>query len=143
MDLELLREGSRFTLYALKIGDSVDKFLAALKNTDHAEFARIMRRLEQLAENGASKRKTEFNDLGNGLYEAKSTGGSRVIFFYDRNHLVLCAHAFLKKTQKTPRGILEAAVQRHKQYLKILQAGASAFTIHVPHNQKNPTRFPQ
>lgn len=44
MYLVLLREGSKFTLYALKIGDSVDKFLAALKNTDRAEFARIMRK---------------------------------------------------------------------------------------------------
>lgn len=143
MDLVLLREGAAFTLYALKIGNSVDEFLGALPKSDPAEFARIMRRLVQMADNGPSRKKEEFNDLGDGLFEAKSKGGSRVVFFYDENRLVLCAHAFMKQSNRTPLTDIATARQRRTAYLQTKAAGLSNFRILVSPTQKQPRRLPQ
>jgi phage-related protein len=143
MDLVLLKEGAAFTLYALKTGNSVDEFLGALPKSNPAEFARIMRRLVQMADHGPSRKKEEFNDLGDGLYEAKSKGGTRVVFFYDGNHLVLCAHGFMKQSQKTPLADIATARQRRTAYLQTKAAGPSNFRIILTSTQQQPKRLPQ
>jgi phage-related protein len=56
-------------------------------------------------------------NLGHGLWEVRSSLGrriARVIFTIDGSTLVLL-HAFIKKTQKTPKHELEVAVERKKQ----------------------------
>ena len=95
-----MTEGDQFTLYSLEIGESVTKFIDYLSKTNKSEHARVMRRLEQLAERGPSNRETEFKSLGDGLYEGKTKGGARIIFFYDKNRIVICAYGFEKKSKK-------------------------------------------
>ena len=103
MTLYLLTEGGQFTLYSLEIGESVTDFINALSEKNKTEHARVIRRLEQLAERGPSRKKTEFNNLGSGLYEIKTRDGARIIFFYDKNNIVICACGFVKKSNKTPK----------------------------------------
>ena len=133
MELKLLTEGRSFTLYSIQGGDTVDEFLGELERADHSEFAKVMRRLECLAQHGSTRRQNEFNTLGNSLFEAKSSGGARVIFFYDKGHIVICACGFRKKSQKTPARVLETARARKDAYfaakngggLKIITEGAN------------------
>lgn len=58
--------------------------------------------------------------LGNGLWEVRSnlTGGriARVIFCMGDGHMILL-HAFVKKTQQTPKSELELALKRMKEIL--------------------------
>jgi hypothetical protein len=76
MELSLVQEGAAFTIYSMEQGETLRQFLANLEQSDLREHDRILARLDQLAERGASRRKDEFNDLGGGLYEAKAAGGA-------------------------------------------------------------------
>lgn len=141
MNLFFLREGHNFTLYSLEMADSVTGFITALERDDPAEHARIMRRLEQLAEHGPSRKKNEFNILDDGLYEAKSKGGGRIIFFYDTGKIVICAAGFRKKSKRTPKNVLKKAQARKKAYQK-QKASGRGFTILVSESMDKPRRIP-
>ena len=141
MRLFFLREGKKFTLYSLETGKSVTDFLSRLKKTDKGEFARIMGRLTCLSDQGASRKLNEFNLLGNGLYEAKTKGGARVIFFYGKNEIVICACGFLKKSMKTPSNVIKTALGRKSAYEKHV-ADKKPFEIVKSKSQKEPRRKP-
>jgi phage-related protein len=57
--------------------------------------------------------------MGDGLWEVRTTLSSnriaRVLFFVDRDHIVLL-HGFIKKTQKTPDEELTLARKRKKEF---------------------------
>ncbi|MBA4386486.1 MAG: hypothetical protein C0404_00815 [Verrucomicrobia bacterium] len=141
MDLELIVEGAQFTLYGIRAGESLWEFLERLCQDNPAEYARIDRRLTQMAERGPSRHNNEFNDLGNGLFEMKTRGGVRVVFFYDAGHLVICTHGFVKKSKKTPRKELELARMRKAAYEQVREQNGP-FRIIVTDDQKEPERKP-
>lgn len=141
MDLRFLKEGQAFTLYAAMQGDELTEFLAKLEMHNSAAHDQIMRRLDQLAERGASRKKTEFNDLAPDIYEAKAKSGPRVIFFYDKNHIVICSHGFNKQGNKTPKKEIEKAIARRKAYFDA-KASKQPFTIHLDDGRAAPRRQP-
>ena len=99
MDLGLVSEGAAFTIYSIELGETLRQFLADLERNDLKEHDRILARLDQLAERGASRRKDEFNKLGGGLYEAKmdvnsvdmSIGPGTLTILFSDNNFVLAA----------------------------------------------------
>ena len=141
MDLRLLREGRSFTLYDLNMGGGAAEFIRRLGKDDPAEHARMMRRLEQLADRGPSRRRSEFNDLGGELYEAKSKGGGRIVFFYDAGRIVICACGFTKQSKKTPKAVLKTARIRKRAYEEC-KASGRGFNIFVPEGMEEPRRMP-
>ena len=55
------------------------------------------------------------------LWEVRATFGSnifRLIGFFDGPNLVILAHAFQKKTQKTPKQAIKVAEERKKDYFR-------------------------
>lgn len=55
----------------------------------------------------------------NGLYEIRVQTGSdifRIFCFFDKGKLVVLAHGFQKKTQKTPKKEIELAFKIKEQY---------------------------
>jgi len=53
------------------------------------------------------------------LWEIRAAAGSnifRLIGFFDGSNLVVLAHAFHKKTQKTPKQAIKIAEERKKDY---------------------------
>jgi len=119
MDIRFLFEGDCFSLYLISYGnDEVSKFIESLGKDNPKEKGRIITRLHQLAERGPSRRIDEFNTLGNDLYEAKTKTGSRIVFFYDVNRIVICTCGFTKKSQKTPRNIIDASTVKRKAYFE-------------------------
>lgn len=59
--------------------------------------------------------------LGGGIRELRPDFGRtryRILFALAPNKIILLLTAFLKKTQKTPKGILDKATKRYKEYLK-------------------------
>ncbi|HBA82820.1 MAG TPA: hypothetical protein DCZ95_01880 [Verrucomicrobia bacterium] len=141
MDLRLVKEGNAFTVYAIEMGKTLREFLAALEKSDLKEHDRVIARLDQLAEHGASRRKDEFNILQDGLYEAKTAKGSRVVFFYEKNQIVICTHGFAKKSRKTPKELVEAALERKRIYQKARQS-AEKIRIIISEAQGKPRRLP-
>lgn len=141
MELLFMTEGRSFTLFSLLIGESVPDFLENLIKENCAEHARMIRRLERLAEQGATRRRDEFNDLGGGLYEAKTKGGARIAFFYDRNSIVICAAGLNKKSAKTPKRFLKTARLRQRAYENHRKAGQD-FKVLVSAGRQAPERTP-
>lgn len=142
MKLFFLREGLEFTLYSLEVGTrTVRSFLSKLEKDDKGEFARMMRRLVHLSDQGVSRKKDEFNSLGNDLYEAKTKRGSRIIFFYDKEKIVICTTGFHKKTAKTPLDVIKTAQNRKKAYEDHV-ANNKSFQILITDSQKAPRRKP-
>lgn len=142
MDLRFITEGLKFTLYGLDVGDdcTID-FLEDLKVDNVHEYDRIIKRLEHLANRGPSRRITEFNTLGNGLYEAKSSGGARVVFFYIKGSIVICACGFPKKKGKTPKRILKKAKARKLAFEEYIKSGKE-FEIVLSEDVDEPRRIP-
>ena len=55
------------------------------------------------------------------LWEVRALAGSdifRLIRFFDGPNLVVLAHAFQKKTQKTPKQAIKIAEERKKEYFR-------------------------
>jgi phage-related protein len=117
--------GTRFRLYALEVGGrcEFDEFAETWRRDDPDEWARLLYRLERLGEVGASRRRTQYNDLGDGLFEAKTKGGLRVLFFYHAGRVVLLSHGFRKKTPKTPPTEIEKANAKRRAFLQAVEGG--------------------
>ena len=140
MDLDLIREGRVRTLYAIRMGDSAVEWLNDLRRSNPTELARMIRRIEQLTDRGPSRRREEFNSLGDGLFEAKTSGGGRMIFFDDDGDIVIATSAFAKKTQKTPKQVIDTARSRRASYLQAKRQGVRfrLFTEDQPDPRRRP-----
>jgi phage-related protein len=64
----------------------------------------MARLLTETAKSGPPRNKEKFKQLEDtdGLYEFKTSGGMRILCFWDDNSLIICSHGFMKKKQKTP-----------------------------------------
>ena len=141
MNLRFLIEGQEFTLYAIMQGEDVADYLAKLELKNVQAHDQIVRRLEQLAERGPSRKRDEFNLLGHDLYEVKAKSGPRVIFFYDQDHIVICSHAFNKQSQKTPSKEIKKAREWKRKYFE-RKASGQGFVIYMEKEQAAPRRQP-
>jgi len=129
MELSLILEDHAFTLYALYGGShNVDDFLADLERENEPAHSQIMRRLKDLAKHGSVKQNATFKLLRQGVYETRAKLGPRILFFYDANHIVICVCGFPKDGQKTPKTLIELAIDRKKAYMAHKKSGKH-FTI--------------
>ena len=104
-------------------GSSVDSVcealveLAALPKDILAKFERILRMFEAGGLN--AMREPYVKHLEGKLWEMRMTGRdgiARAIYFTAAPKRVIVARVFVKKTQKTPRGEIETALKRMKDW---------------------------
>ena len=98
------------------LGPIVDAEIAALPKDMQAAFLRLAERIEAvgLEQIGAPHVK----HLQGKLWEMRLSGRdgiARAIYVTATGRRVVVVHAFIKKTQKTPRADLEVAEQRAKE----------------------------
>jgi len=141
MDLEFIKEGSHFTIYSMTVGESVPDFLEKLKKERLDEYSKIIKRLEYLSEHGPNRRYSHYKNLGNGLFEIKTTGEARIIFFYDPGGIVICSHGIIKKSQKIPKQELTNALDRKSKY-ENARDKKQKFRIIKKNDDKVPERTP-
>lgn len=95
------------------LNETVDKELEILEPSLKAKFLRIAEMLEQL---GPDKvREPHVKPLEKKLWEIRMKGQSgiaRAIYITVRERRIVVLHAFVKKTQKTPRLAIELALKR-------------------------------
>jgi phage-related protein len=94
------------------------EFLINLKATNPSEHARIEALFTSTADHGPpirNERKCRFLKEYK-LFEFKTSGGVRVMAFWDEGKLIVCSHAFIKKKQKTPQDELDRASEARKHY---------------------------
>lgn len=101
----LLKDGVRHNIRAWGSESSCQliDLLEELEKNSNPDAGAIWRLINEAASVGASRNKEKCRPLkgkGKGLHEFKARGGTRVLWFYDRN-LIICTHGF-KKGQSLP-----------------------------------------
>ena len=59
--------------------------------------------------------------LGDGIFELRTKQGSsifRCLYFYSKGKIIIVTNSFIKKTQKTPSGERQLALERKADYEK-------------------------
>ncbi len=103
-------------------------FLESLDGSNPAEAARAWAVIDRTAEHGPPRNKEKcrfFTDLK--VFELKTRGGVRIMSFWDEGKLIVCSHAFLKKSRKTPKAEKDRAREARKEYLDAKAQGRIGF----------------
>jgi phage-related protein len=80
--------------------------------------ARMIKLLELTEKHGANLGPPHTESMGNGLFEIRAKaqeGIGRGLFCYLKGKHIYVLHAFVKKSQKTPKNELELARERQKE----------------------------
>jgi len=120
-----LKEGKLHTLYALGDGKTVATldFLEEMSGKRRKEVDKLNALIERSLEHGVPKNKQKCRTLGNGIYEFKTTGGLRLVWFWDEGQMIICTHGFKKSSQKTPPGQRERALAKKADYFEAKASG--------------------
>ena len=118
MQAYLYQSGPHASIYLLAKGNNrpAEEFLMKVADNQPEEFAKLTSLLDYSCAHGLPKNKQKINTLGNGLFEFKTIGGLRLIWFWDANRVILCTHGFVKKRQDTPRSEVENASHWKKDF---------------------------
>ena len=129
MQALLYQSGSACRIYLLAEGSKCPAaaFLTEAANDHPDEFAKLVSLLDHATVHGLPKNKQKVNTLGNGLFEFKTVGGLRLVWFWDAGRIILCTHGFVKKRQTTPPGELDTAAKWKKAYDLAKKAGKLEF----------------
>jgi phage-related protein len=96
----------------------VEEFLDSL---DFKHRAKMLKSIQLIEEFGIDLREPYSKPLGEGIFEFRAKLGSdimRVLYFFHARKCVVLTNGFLKKTQKTPKAVLEFAWQCRADYLE-------------------------
>ncbi len=117
-------------IYLLADGKNcpAEDFLTNAEKLQYDEFAKLTKILDHSCDHGLLKNKQKVNTLGNGVFEFKTVGGLRLIWFWDANRIILCTHGFLKKRQTTPPAELVTAAKWKKAYETAKKTNQLKFT---------------
>lgn len=67
-------------------------------------------------------------DKEHGIWQI-SKGRIRLLWFYDEGRCIICTHAFLKKSQKTPKATIAKAIKLQKQYHEAKTANGGEINV--------------
>jgi phage-related protein len=97
----------------------IDDFLDQLSSKQAQKVTWVLKLIEELDRVPSNYFKKMVNTAE--LWEVRTAVGSnifRLIGFFDGPNLVVLAHAFQKKTQKTPKQAIKIAEERKKEYFR-------------------------
>jgi phage-related protein len=97
----------------------IEKFLDQLSSKQAQKVTWVLKLIEELDRVPSTYFKKLINT--DELWEVRAAVGSnifRLIGFFDGSDLIVLAHAFQKKTQKTPKQAIKTAEERRKDYFR-------------------------
>ncbi len=97
-----------------------------IKSLDLKMKAKVVANLHLLEEYGNLAREPLSEELEEGIFEIRTIVGSnivRILYFFDKERIVIATNGFVKKRQKTPRGEIELAKKRRTDYFSRKEAG--------------------
>jgi len=83
--------------------------------------AKMYRLLAMIERNGPELREPYSKHLDDGIFELRAIFGSnitRVLYFFFVGKRVIVTNGFVKKTQKTPKAVIDKAKAYRKQYIE-------------------------
>ena len=81
--------------------------------------AKVLRTIDLLENNGPFLREPYSKSLGDGIFELRIKQGNditRVLYFFFIGNKAILTNGFIKKTQKTPKNVIETAKKYREDY---------------------------
>jgi hypothetical protein len=99
MPTETIYKGTAFEIRSWVDSGSniVLGFLEELQADGDTDAERLFNLIKRTADIGVTKNVRHVRSLGNDIYEFKAPNTGRIMFFYDKNRLIICAHGFTGK----------------------------------------------
>lgn len=129
----LIRRGERLTIRAIAGAADQhgrDRCATLAFFQEHArlrpkEFEKLSALLQRVANEGPPNDTDKFKELKgeDGLCEFKTSGGLRLLCFWDEGSLIVTTHGYLKDKQKAPKRELEAAQKKRRDYFDAKKNG--------------------
>lgn len=97
-----------------------------IRSLDLKMKAKVVANMHLLEEYGNMAREPLSKELGDGIFELRTIEGNdivRVLYFFDRDRIIIATNGFVKKQQKTPRSEIELAKDRRTDYHRRKEAG--------------------
>lgn len=97
----------------------IEDFIDKISSKQAQKVTWVLKLIEELDRVPSNYFKTMVNT--DELWEVRASVGSgifRLLAFYDGPNLIVLAHAFQKKTQKTPIQAIKVAEERRKDYFR-------------------------
>jgi hypothetical protein len=125
--IEFYWGGTQFEIYVWCEGKEcpVRDFLTTLRENDNHDADLLARHINIAAQRGPRfLNKQKCRHLGDGIYEFKARGGSRILWFYgaEEKSIIVCTHGFKKPTSNKGYGPeIAHAKSVREQYLAELK----------------------
>ena len=90
-----------------------------IKSLNKKLGAKVISDLNILEEYGNLAREPLSKYLEDGIFEIRSKSGNdiaRILYFFDKNRIIIATNGFVKKQQKTPRKEIDIAKERRTIY---------------------------
>ena len=81
--------------------------------------AKVLRTIDLLENNGPHLREPYSKSLGDGIFELRIKQGNditRVLYFFFIGNKAILTNGFIKKSQKTPKNVIETAKKYREDY---------------------------
>jgi len=124
-----INRGARFRLIAIGTQESEKIHLPFLDFQEEAtsrephEWPKLVRIMDYTADAGPPKDEEKSKPLREGIFEFRTKGGLRLLWFYDEGRVVICVNGYIKQGQKTPRQQIDEAIQWKSRYFEAKQTG--------------------
>jgi len=100
------------------------EFAEQLEQDQPAENARLMRAFARMSTCGPPHNVHRSRALAHDIFEIKTTGGVRVLYFYDEGRTIVCSAAMRKPKQRSLEIAVERAARCRWRYLNDKRRGA-------------------
>jgi hypothetical protein len=124
-----IKQGAKFRLMAVGTQEN-DKihlpyldFLQEAQCSEAREWPKLARIMDYTADAGPPKDEEKSKLLREGIFEFRTKGGLRLLWFYDEGRVVICVNGYIKQGQKTPNAEIDAAIQWKNKYFTAKRLG--------------------
>jgi hypothetical protein len=123
-----INQGARFRLIAIgtqedeKVNLPYFDFQQEALRRSPKEWPKLVRILDYVVEAGPPKDMEKSKPLREAIFEFRTKGGLRLLWFYDEGRVVICANGYIKQGQKTPPQQINEAIEWKKKYFEAKQA---------------------
>ena len=118
------KPGFRVDFYKREDGSKpVGEFI---KSLELKMKAKVVAGLQLLEEYGNLAREPLSKELDEGIFELRMKQGSdivRILYFFDKERIVVATNGLVKKDRKTPKGEINLAKRRREDYYRRKEAG--------------------
>ena len=124
-----IKKGAKFTLMAVGTQENEKIHLPYLEFQQEAlgrepkEWPKLVRIMDYTADVGPPRDEEKSKVLREEIFEFRTRGGLRLLWFYDEGRVVVCVNGYIKQGQKIPSAEIDAAIHWRKKYFAAKRSG--------------------